>query len=84
MARVYGYARVSTADQDLTVQREALIKAGVNPDLIFAEKVTGIGGRGGRSLTCYSNLPTAATRSSSPASTALPVRCVIFKTSSMN
>ncbi len=41
MARVYGYARVSTADQDLTLQREALIKAGVNPDLIFAEKVTG-------------------------------------------
>jgi DNA invertase Pin-like site-specific DNA recombinase len=41
MPRVYGYARVSTDDQDLTIQREALIKAGVNPDLIFAEKVTG-------------------------------------------
>ena len=41
MAKVYGYARVSTADQDLTLQRQALIKAGVNPDLIFAEKVTG-------------------------------------------
>ena len=41
MARVYGYARVSTSDQDLTLQREALTKAGVNPDLIFAEKVTG-------------------------------------------
>ena len=41
MAKVYGYARVSTADQDLGIQREALIKAGVNPDLIFAEKVTG-------------------------------------------
>ena len=40
MAKVYGYARVSTADQDLGIQREALIKAGVNPDLIFAEKVT--------------------------------------------
>ena len=41
MPKTYGYARVSTADQDLTIQREALIKAGVHPDLIFAEKVTG-------------------------------------------
>ena len=41
MPRVFGYARVSTSDQDLTLQREALTKAGVNPDLIFAEKVTG-------------------------------------------
>ena len=41
MAKVYGYARVSTADQDLGIQHEALIRAGVNPDLIFSEKVTG-------------------------------------------
>ncbi|MEZ5842777.1 MAG: recombinase family protein [Hyphomicrobiaceae bacterium] len=41
MPKTYGYARVSTGAQDLTVQREALIKAGVKPDLIFAEKVAG-------------------------------------------
>ena len=39
MARLFGYARVSTSDQDLTVQREALNKAGVN--VIFAERVSG-------------------------------------------
>ena len=41
MAKTYGYARVSTGEQDLTVQREALVGVGVNRDLIFAEKVTG-------------------------------------------
>ena len=41
MAKTYGYARVSTGEQDLTVQREGLSRAGVNRDLIFAEKVTG-------------------------------------------
>ena len=41
MGKRYGYARVSTGEQDLTLQQEALIAAGVNPDLIFAEKVTG-------------------------------------------
>jgi DNA invertase Pin-like site-specific DNA recombinase len=41
MSKIYGYARVSTGEQDLTVQREALVRAGVNPDLIFAEKATG-------------------------------------------
>jgi DNA invertase Pin-like site-specific DNA recombinase len=35
----YGYARVSTTDQDLTVQREALTAAGCT--VIRAEKVTG-------------------------------------------
>ena len=41
MAKRYGYARVSTGEQDLTLQKEALVAAGVNPDLIFSEKVTG-------------------------------------------
>jgi DNA invertase Pin-like site-specific DNA recombinase len=41
MGKRYGYARVSTGEQDLTLQQEALIAAGVNPDLIFSEKVTG-------------------------------------------
>lgn len=39
--RLYGYARVSTADQDLTVQREALLAAGVPDALIHAEKASG-------------------------------------------
>ena len=37
--KVYGYARVSTIDQDLTVQREALLAAGC--DLVREEKVSG-------------------------------------------
>ncbi|KAA1053543.1 recombinase family protein [Azospirillum argentinense] len=36
---VYGYARVSTSDQDLTVQEEALRSAGC--DVIRTEKVSG-------------------------------------------
>jgi len=38
MDKVFGYARVSTVDQDLTVQREALRKAGVRT--IFEEKAS--------------------------------------------
>lgn len=41
MAKTYGYARVSTGEQDLTVQREALVRTGVHPDLVFDEKATG-------------------------------------------
>jgi DNA invertase Pin-like site-specific DNA recombinase len=36
-----GYARVSTVDQDLTIQLEALERAGIHPSLIHAEKVSG-------------------------------------------
>ena len=42
---VYGYARVSTTDQDLTVQRQALRAAGCS--LVRAEKASG-SRRGGR------------------------------------
>jgi len=41
--RVYGYARVSTDDQDLSLQRAALIKAGCDPEWIYEER--GSGGR---------------------------------------
>ena len=37
--KVYGYARVSTEDQDLTIQREALIASGC--DVVREEKVSG-------------------------------------------
>lgn len=36
-----GYVRVSTDDQDLRLQRDALENFGVNPDLIYADKMTG-------------------------------------------
>jgi DNA invertase Pin-like site-specific DNA recombinase len=37
--KVYGYARVSTEDQDLSIQREALLEAGC--DHVREEKVSG-------------------------------------------
>src|SRR5262245_38571404 len=43
--KLFGYARVSTTDQDLGLQREALERAGVNA--IFEEKASGTK-RGGR------------------------------------
>lgn len=36
-----GYARVSTEDQDLTLQLDALTKAGVNPSRVYKEKASG-------------------------------------------
>ncbi len=41
MNSVYGYARVSSADQDLTIQEEALRAAGC--DTIRSEKISGTG-----------------------------------------
>jgi DNA invertase Pin-like site-specific DNA recombinase len=39
--KLFGYARVSTTDQDLALQREALERAGVNAGTIFEEKASG-------------------------------------------
>ena len=36
-----GYARVSTEDQKLDLQRDALLKEGVDPDFLFEEKKSG-------------------------------------------
>jgi DNA invertase Pin-like site-specific DNA recombinase len=41
MARCYGYSRVSTSDQDWSLQLEALTKAGVDDRDIFREKASG-------------------------------------------
>jgi CheY-like chemotaxis protein len=37
----HGYARVSTDDQDLRMQIEALARAGVDPDRIYQDKASG-------------------------------------------
>jgi DNA invertase Pin-like site-specific DNA recombinase len=37
-----GYARVSTNEQNLDLQRDALIKAGVTVRNIYTDKVTGV------------------------------------------
>jgi DNA invertase Pin-like site-specific DNA recombinase len=41
LRRLYGYARVSTEDQDLTLQRDALERYGVDPEWIYEEKASG-------------------------------------------
>jgi DNA invertase Pin-like site-specific DNA recombinase len=40
--RKVGYARVSTNDQDMKMQVAALVRAGVDPDQIWSEKVSGV------------------------------------------
>ena len=42
MGRLMGYARVSTADQDLSMQVEALQRAGCRHEQIFCETVSGV------------------------------------------
>ncbi len=39
--RLFGYARVSTSDQSLEIQKQALKKAGVQESRIFFDKLTG-------------------------------------------
>ena len=41
MPRRFGYSRVSTSDQDWSLQLEALTKAGVDDRDIFREKASG-------------------------------------------
>ena len=41
MARRFGYSRVSTSDQDWSLQLEALTKAGVDDRDIFRERASG-------------------------------------------
>jgi DNA invertase Pin-like site-specific DNA recombinase len=36
-----GYARISTTDQDASMQVEALISAGVDPNKIFTDELSG-------------------------------------------
>jgi len=41
MGELIGYARVSSRGQSLDVQEDALIKAGVSPEHLYSEKVSG-------------------------------------------
>ncbi len=64
----YGYARVSTLDQDLTVQRQALRAA--SGGVIRAEKASGSRRDGRTELQVLLDFVRQATPWSSPASTA--------------
>src|SRR5262249_41594749 len=43
--RLIGYARVSTADQSVEMQLEALRKAGGHPDNLYHEQISGVAQR---------------------------------------
>lgn len=43
--RNIGYARVSTAEQNLQMQIDALLREGVHPDNLHVEKVSGVSAR---------------------------------------
>ena len=77
---VIGYARVSTTDQDLSIQEAALKAAGC--DVIRAEKRSGTTHARPRGAAHGSRFPRQGRRAAwSPASTGSPARSAIFKTS---
>jgi hypothetical protein len=69
------YARVSTVEQDLTVQREGLQTLGVDPERIYVDH--GLTGATELDPASGKRWPPAgpATPSSSPSSTGSPGRC---------
>jgi DNA invertase Pin-like site-specific DNA recombinase len=69
---VYGYARVSTLDQDLSIQRAPLKAAGC--DVIRAEKASGTRHDGRSELKVLLDFCASVTRWWSPGSTAWRVR----------
>ena len=77
---LYGYARVSSLDQDLTLQEETLRAAGCH--VVRAEKRSGAGREGRTELRLLLDFLHPATRSWSPASTGSPARSRTCRTSS--
>src|SRR5580700_10985173 len=55
-ARLVGYARVSTQDQDLALQIDALLKYGVAKELIFTDKASGAAHQRAGLDTCLAQL----------------------------
>jgi len=55
-ARLVGYARISTQDQDLALQIDALLKFGVAKELIFTDKASGATHQRPGLETCLSKL----------------------------
>ena len=78
---IYGYARVSTIDQDLSIQHAALAAAGCT--VVRSEKVTGTSTEGRQELaTLLQFLREGDTLVVTRGSTGLPVLCATCRTSS--
>ena len=41
MGRIFGYVRVSTADQSLDLQTDSMTRAGILPDAVFSDVASG-------------------------------------------
>ena len=78
----YGYARVSTVDQDLTIQRAALNAAGC--EVIRAEKASGARRDGRSELQVLMDFIRAGDTLVVTRIDRLDVRCVTYRTSSTN
>lgn len=76
---LYGYARVSSSDQNLTLQEQALRAAGC--EVIRAEKVSGTSREGRTELQLLLDFCGAEIRSWLHGLTVLAVASKIFKTS---
>ena len=78
IGKLIGYARVSTADRDLAVQRQALMDGEVG--VIFEEKASGTKRDGRTELQKVLAILGKAMHLSSPASTDSAGRCAISPT----
>lgn len=61
MTATLGYARISTTGQDLTAQRTALAAAGVDPERVFTDELSGAVGTARPGLARCSTTPETET-----------------------